>query len=216
MKSDKQIQSDVIAELAWEPLVNEAHIGVEVTDGVVTLAGRVASYSEKIHAETAAQRVHGVRAIAIEMDVALPIDCQKTDSEIATACLNALRWKSTIASMPLHVRVENAVVTVSGDVDWAYQRDAAGKAIRHVLGVRSVSNQISIKPTVNLTLLHSDIESVLVKRAEIEAGKIAVGIQGRTITLTGSVHTWAERQLALQVAWRTPGVNRVEDLLTLD
>jgi len=114
------------------------------------------------------------------------------------------------------VRVENAVVTVSGDVDWAYQRDAAGKAIRHVLGVRSVSNQISIKPTVNLTLLHSDIESVLVKRAEIEAGKISVGIQGRTITLTGSVHTWAERELALQVAWRTPGVNRVEDLLTLD
>ena len=215
MKTDKQIQQDVIAELGWEPSINATHIGVEVADGVVTLAGHVSSYTEKSNAERAAQRVAGVKALAVEMDVKLAGSSKRNDADIARSADNVLQWATYLSPDSIKVKVEGGWITLSGEVEWDYQRQTTIDAVRHLSGVTGVSDQIAIKPKVSSTLVKSDIEAALRRRARTDAQKISVEVQGSDVTLTGSVHSWSERDLARDSAWGTPGVRNVVDKMTV-
>ena len=216
MKTDLQLQQDVQAELKWEPSVNAAQIGVEVKDGIVTLAGHVNSYAEKYSAEHAAQRVSGVRALAIEMDVKLLGSSKRTDADIARSVENGLQWATFLPKDHVKVMVENGFVTLTGEVNWQYQRQAATTAVRYIMGVTGVSDQISIrKPTVSSSAVKSDIEAALKRRATADAQKISVEVHGTSVTLTGKVHSWSERDLARDTAWGTSGVESVTDSMTV-
>lgn len=211
MKTDSQIQQDVIAELKWEPSINAAEVGVEVKNGVVTLAGHVASYGEKWDAERAAQRVAGVKALAVEIDVALGGSSKRNDADIARSVENVLEWTSFLSKDPIKVMVENGWVTLSGEVLWDYQRQAAKLAVRYLMGVTGVSDQITIRNRVTSTNVKTDIEAALKRRASNEAQQITVAVTGDVVTLTGNVHNWAERDLVTHSAWCTPGVSNVVD-----
>ncbi|WP_373986969.1 BON domain-containing protein [Duganella sp. BuS-21] len=215
MKTDHQIQQDVLAELEWEPAVNAAGIGVEVDDGIVTLAGHVESYAEKWDAERAAQRVGGVRALAIEMDVRLPGSSKRDDVDIARTVENSLQWSISVPKDSVHVLVEKGYVTLTGQVSWTYQRDAAILAVRYLMGVTGVSNQILIKQTVSPVAVQAQIEASLKRQAHQDARKIAVSVHGADVTLTGVVPSWTERDLARNAAWSAAGVHNVIDELTV-
>jgi len=215
MKTDAQLQQDVIAELRWEPAINAAQIGVEAKDGVVTLTGHVNSYVEKWNAERAAQRVSGVKALAVEMDVTLPGSSKRNDGDIARSAENVLQWTADLPRDCVKVLVENGWITLSGEVEWEYQRQAAIRVVRHLLGVTGVSDGIAIKAKVSSSAVKSDIEAALKRRAIDDAQNISVDVRGADVTLTGTVHTWSERELAEHAAWGTPGVRRVVDLITV-
>lgn len=215
MKTDTQLQQDVMAELKWEPSVNAAQIGVEVKDGVVTLTGHANSFAEKWNAERAAQRVAGVKALAIEMDVTLPGSSKRNDADIARSAENVLQWTADLPKDGVKVMVENGWITLSGEVDWEYQRQAAMRAVRNLLGVTGVSDEIAIKAKLPLSAVKSDIEAALMRRAIDDAQNISVEVRGAEVTLRGEVHSWSERELAEHAAWSTPGVQRVVDLITV-
>ena len=215
MKTDTQLQQDVIAELKWEPSVNAAQIGVEVKNGIVTLAGHVSSYAVKLGAERAAQRVSGVNALAVEMDVMLSGSSKRTDADIAGSAKNVLQWTASLTKDGVKVMVENGWVTLSGEVDWEFQRQAAANGVRYLTGVTGVSNQIAVRPHVSLSAVKSDIEAALKRRAKADAQKISVEIHGADVTLTGTVHSWSEREAARHSAWGTPGVRNVVDHMTI-
>jgi len=214
MKTDAQLKQDVIAELAWEPSVNAEKIGVEVEGGIVTLAGHVDSYSEKVHAERAAQRVSGVKALAVEMEVRLPGSNQRTDADIARSAQNVMEWTSYVPGS-VKVKAEKGWITLSGDVEWDYQRKGASDAIRHLMGVTGVSDEIAIKPRASVSAVKADIEAALKRHAKAEAQHITVEVHGSDVTLGGKVHTWSERELAASSAWATPGVRNVVDNITI-
>ncbi len=216
MKTDVQVQHDVLAELKWEPSINAADIGVEVKDGVVTLAGHVSSFAEKWDAERAAQRVSGVKALAIEMDVRLFGLSKRSDADIARAAENVLQWMSVVPKDSVMVMVENGWITLSGTVNWQFQKQAAAGAVRYLMGVTGVSDQITIGPEVSLSAIKSDIEAALRRRAIADAPEITVKVHGNDVTLTGTVNTWSERDLAWQCAWGAPGVRNVVDDITVN
>ena len=215
MKTDSQLQQDVMAELKWEPAVHAAQIGVEVKNGVVTLAGEVSSYVEKWNAERAAQRVNGVKALAVEMKVKLSEFGKRTDADIAESAKNILGWTSSLPADAIKVMVEGGWLTLSGDVEWQYQRQDAAHSVRYLSGVTGVSNQIAIKPSVSAKVVKSDIEAALKRRAAADAKTIAVEVKGADVTLSGTVHSWAERDLAKRSAWGTSGVRNVVDKMNL-
>ena len=215
MKTDAQLQQDVMAELKWEPAVHAAQIGVEVKDGVVTLAGEVSSYSEKWNAERAAQRVSGVKALAVEMKVKLSEFGKRTDADIAESAKNILCWTSSLPEDAVKVLVEGGWLTLSGNVEWQYQRQDAADSVRYLSGVTGVSNQIAIKPSLSTSVVKSDIEAALKRRAAADAKTIAVEVKGADVTLTGTVHSWAERDLATRSAWGSSGVRNVVDKMNL-
>jgi len=215
MKTDSQLQQDISAELKWEPSIHAARTGVEVKDGVVTLAGQVDSYSEKWNAERAAQRVAGVKAMTTELKVHLTGLSKRTDADVAEAVENVLEWTSSLPAGAIKVMVEGGWVTLSGDVDWQYQRQAATDSVRYLMGVTGVSDQISIKPSVTATAVKSDIEAALKRTSIADAKKISVAVNGSDVTLSGTVHSWDERDTATNSAWGTPGVRNVVDRMTL-
>ena len=215
MKTDSQLQQDVMAELKWEPAVHAEQIGVEVKNGVVTLAGEVSSYTEKWNAERAAQRVNGVKALAVELTVKLAEFSKRTDADIAESAKNILSWTSSLPADAVKVMVEGGWLTLSGDVEWQYQRQDAAHGVRFLAGVTGVSNQIAIKPSLSATVVKSDIEAALKRRAAADAKTIAVDVKGGDVTLTGTVHSWAERDLATRSAWGSSGVRKVVDKMNL-
>lgn len=215
MKTDAQLQKDVMAALEWEPAVHAALIGVEVKNGVVTLGGHVASSSEKWSAERAAQRVWGVKALATELKVQLPGPSQRSDADIAAAVENVLDWTSSLPAGAVKVMVEGGWVTLSGDVEWYFQKQAATDGVRHLMGVVGVSNQIGIKPSVSAAVVESDIEAALKRAALADARKISVAVHGTDVTLSGTVQSRAEREAATVSAWAAPGVTNVVDMMTL-
>jgi osmotically-inducible protein OsmY len=215
MKTDSQLQQDVSDELRWEPSVQATHIGVSVKDGVVTLAGRVDSCSEKWGAERAALRVYGVKALATELTVQLPGPSQRSDADIARSVENVLEWNSTVPAGTVKVKVEAGWVTLAGDVDWQYQRTAAIDSVRHLLGVVGVSDQISIEPALAASTVGSDIEAALRRAAIVDATRISVAVHGGDVTLAGTVRNFAEREAATNSAWATPGVRAVVDHMML-
>ncbi|RPH42238.1 MAG: BON domain-containing protein [Burkholderiales bacterium] len=215
MKTDSQLQQDVMAELEWEPAVQSEHIGVEVRNGVVTLAGAVGSYTEKLNAERAAQRVTGVKALAVEMKVTLPAFGKRSDADIAESAQNILSWTSSLPADAVKVMVEDGWLTLTGDVSWQFQRQDAADTVRYLSGVTGVSNQVAIKPALSAKVVKSDIEAALKRRATADAKAISVDVSGSDVTLTGTVHSWAERDLATHSAWSSSGVRNVVDNMSL-
>ena len=215
MKTDSQLQQDVMAELKWEPAVHAAQIGVEVKDGVVTLAGEVGSFGEKWNAERAAQRVNGVQALTVELTVKLSEFGKRTDADIARSAETTLGWTNSLPANAVKVLVEGGWLTLSGDVEWQYQRRDAFDSVRYITGVTGVSNQIGNKPSLSATVVKSDIEAAIKRRAAADAKTISVDVKGADVTLTGTVHSWAERELATRSAWSSLGVKNVVDKMTL-
>lgn len=211
MKTDSQLQQDVQAELGWEPSVDASHIGITVKEGIVTLNGHVASYAEKWEAEEAAQRVNGVKGLAVEMDVKLPGSSQRDDADIARSVENVLEWSSFGPTGSIKVMVEKGWVTLKGQVRWEFERSGAASVVRHLMGVTGVSNQITLKKHASSTVVKADIEAALKRRAQNDAKQIHVDVNGSTVTLSGNAHNWAERDLASHAAWSAPGVDAVVD-----
>ena len=211
MKTDIQLQQDVIAELKWDPKINAAHIGVQAQDGVVTLSGHVDSYAEKWNAEDAAKRVSGVKVLAIDIDVILPNSSQKSDSEIALAIANAMKVNTYHLDALVKAKVEDGFVTLTGEVEWQFQKIAAANAIRYLTGVKGIFNNISVKPKVSITAVKSDIDAAINRRAQSDIQNIKVLVDGSDVTLTGKVHDWSEKNLVIDAAWAVPGVRKVVD-----
>lgn len=212
--SDLTLRQTVLDELEFEPSVDAAHIGVAVKDGVVTLSGHVGSYAEKLAAENAVKRVKGVQAIAQEIDVRYPEDQKTADDEIAGRAVNILRWSTVVPPGSVLVKVQDGWVTLSGQVSWQYQRNAAESQIRRLSGIQGVTNNIAIKPRVQPTDVKRKIEDALKRNAEIQAQGIRVSVEdGGKVGLEGNVHDWRERQVAENAAWSVPGVVRVDDRL---
>lgn len=212
---DIVLQQLVIDELEFEPSIDAANIGVAVNTGVVTLTGHVGSYAEKIAAERAAQRVRGVRAIAQEIQVRYPSDKKTSDDEIAKRAADILAWDARVPDEAIQVKVQNGWVTLTGTVEWQYQRVAAESDIRKLSGVIGVSNEIELEPQVKAPDVRNKILSALKRNAEIEAGSIRVSANGDEVTLEGRVHDWYERIVIERAAWSAPGVKHVHDRMTL-
>jgi osmotically-inducible protein OsmY len=215
MKTDAQIQKDVIDQIKWEPALNASGIGVAVKNGVVTLSGIVDSFSQKIAVEIAARKVTGVKAVAEDIQVGGSPIYRRTDTEIAQAILNVFKWDTSVPDDKIEIKVEDGVVTLDGEVEWDYQRNAAKRAVERLAGVRRINNFISIKQKVIASDVQQKIAAALHRSATIDAGKIAVEVTGNKVVLTGKVRSFAEEQDAVDAAWSAPGVSSVEDRLEM-
>lgn len=209
MKTDAQLKIDVTRELEWDPSINAAHVGVTAKSGVVTLTGHLETFAEKYAIERAVQRVEGVKALAIELDVKLAQGHKRSDSEIADAAESALKWNVLIPSERVRVKVERGWITLTGEVDWAYQRSAAEKAVRGLTGVVGVSNSVTLKAVVTPGDVSARIREALERHAQREARHIEVAVAGSTVTLRGTVDSWADREAATGAAWAAPGITMV-------
>jgi osmotically-inducible protein OsmY len=214
MKTDAQLQQDVMAELYWDASINAAHIGVEVNEGVVTLAGQVGSYAEKRSAEEAALQVAGVKSLVVEMDVELGGMHVRSDADIAHSASTILQWTHFLPANSVKIRVEDGWITLSGMVDWNYQRQAAAAALRFLTGVTGLTNRITLQPSKGKALLsevRGDIEKALSRLVLAVPSQIQVTLQGSDLVLSGKAQSWSEREAANKSAWNTPGVLNVVD-----
>lgn len=209
MKTDVQLKKDVQAELEWDPSVNATQVGVAVKDGVVTLTGHLDTFAEKFAVEKAVQRVRGVQAIAVELDIKLAPGHQRSDSEIAAAAEQAFKWHALVPAERIKVKVEKGWVSLSGEVDWDFQRSEAQTAVRPLTGVVGISNNIVLKARTAPGDVSKRIREALTRQAERESEGITVDVSGTTVTLRGAVNSWAERAAAQGAAWSAPGVTSV-------
>lgn len=213
MKTDMNLQRDVLDELRWDPEVDERKVGVTVADGAITLTGYAESYAHKLAAKRAASRVKGVLAIVDKLDVHLADAHRTTDEGLATRIAHVLTWNIS-APQDIKAEVQDGVVTLCGEIDWQYQRDNILKNIEHVRGVVSVVDNIKLKiQTPLLGDLRDRIASALQRHADIEASKIDVSVSGGTVTLTGTVDSLAEMHRIQRTAWAAPGVTKLVDKL---
>ncbi|TLV02430.1 BON domain-containing protein [Dyadobacter luticola] len=216
MKTDLEIQRNVMDQLRWQPILDAAEIGVSVKNGIVTLSGLVNSYPKKLAAEKAAKKVSGVKAVAEDIVVRIYPEKQKTDTELAEAVANALKWNSAVVSEKIKIKVEDGFVTLSGEVDWSYERSMAINAIENLSGVRLVVNNISLKPKPMAGDISRKIESAFQRHASIDSGKVKVSVTGNKVTLTGIVRSWNEKDDAEEAAWAATGVSQVINNLTVE
>ncbi len=213
MRTDEDIRDDILAEIDWEPQIESTEVGVTVKNGAVTLAGTVGSFSEKLAAERAAKRVKGVYAIAEEMKVKYPSDRTVSDEEIAKRIANIIEWNTSIPRDTVKAEVRDGYVTLTGDVDWNYQREVARNQISSVLGVTAVSNLINVKPRVAKSDVSKEINRALHRNADLESSHVQVDVSGGKVTLSGNVKAWYERKLVEDAVWAAPGVTQVVDNL---
>ncbi len=211
MSDDHHLQQAVLAELNWEPSVNAAHIGVTANAGVVTLTGHVESYAEKHNVEQAVLRVKGVKAVAIEIDVKLPMDAKRGDDDIAAAAIERIGWDVSVPRDAVKVGVDQGWVTLTGEVDWHYQKLAAEQDVHRLYGVTGVSNQITIKPRVNTENLSDDIMHALHRSWFFDPQTIHVSAEGGKVRLSGTTPSLHDRQVAAATAWTAHGVTDVEN-----
>lgn len=215
MKSDRELQQGVSAELIWDPSVDDSRIHVEARDGTVTLTGQVGSYAQKWRAEAAALRVGGVKGLASQLAVDLMNIDRRPDGEIASAAHQVLAWNALVPAGKVKVTVQDGWVTLSGEVEWKYQSNAAEVALRNMIGMRGLLNLIQIKPRMEPGDVTRHIEAALRRCACDRPGPISVAVNGGTVTLSGELDSWRERKAVRHIAWAAPGIRSVVDQTTI-
>lgn len=215
MKTDSELQKDVLAELKWEPSINATEVGVTVKDGIVTLTGYLNTYAEKITAEKATKRVLGVKAVVEKIEVKILGSDKRTDIDIAKAALDRLKWDTSVPKEGVLVKVENGWITLEGKVDWNFQKEAAKKAVQNLYGVRGVTNLVDVKSAIQPFEIKENIKKTFERNAILDAGKIEVITEGHKVTLSGTVQSWDEKKQAENAAWSAPGVWNVVDNLSI-
>jgi osmotically-inducible protein OsmY len=214
MNDDQQLKDDVLAELRWEPSVSEAHIGVTANGGVVTLLGHVDSYAEKAAAEAATRKVRGVKAVAQEIEVRLPFESVRGDDDIASAAISRLSWNCSIPRDAVKVQVEKGWVTLTGELEWRFQKVAARDEVRMLLGVLGVSDQTTVKEKADSAHISQNIKDAL-HRSWFDPRGIFVSAFGGTVTLSGKVGSWHDYDLASSTAWASPGTTDVNNNIAI-
>lgn len=216
MKNNSELQTDVQNAIKWEPLLNAAEIGVTAKDGVVSLTGVVDSYAKKMEAENAAKKVIGVKALVENIEVKFPSTWIKTDAEIANEVLTGLKNNWTVPDDKVSVKVENGWVTLEGELVWNYQKEAAKSAVNHLTGVKGVTNSIKIKSETHNAIEKKEVEDAIARNWSVDDSDINVSVSGTTVTLSGTVNSWYEREEAGRIAWKTSGVWHVKNELLVD
>ena len=218
MKTDFELQKDIMEELKWQPFLKSSDIGVSVIDGIVTLNGFVDSYSKKRLAESVVLRMKGVKAVAEEMIVRFDTDVKNSDTEIAQASLSALKWHSLIPQDKIKITVDDGWVTTKGEVEWMFEKEAVRQAIENIQGVRGISNLVSVmsKATLNISAIKKKIASAFHRSASINSNNIVVETIANKLILKGIVQSYAEKLDAEHAAWNAPGVTVVENKLEVD
>ena len=217
MKTNEELQKDVQNAIKWEPLLNAAEIGVTVKDGVVTLTGSVNSYAKKSEAEMATKSVAGVKAVVEKIELKFGNDwTKKDDNEIATEVLNAIKWNWEIPNDKVKVKVEKGWITLDGELHWNFQREAAKNAVKNLMGVTGVSNNITIKAESHDKVEKTKVEDALKRNWSINAKDIDVTVSGTKVTLSGIVSSWYQKDEAARIAWNTPGIWSVDNQLAVE
>lgn len=215
MINDVTIRQDIEKELAWEPDLYGSQIGVSVEAGIVTLMGTVKHYADRYTAEETVKRVHGVRAIANELEVKVATPGERSDADLANAVANLLRWNVSLGRFDLKAIVMRGWVTLSGQVAYGYQKSLAENLVRYLMGVKGITNEITVQPAVKTEDIKKQIEAAFQRQAHLDAKDIEVKIENGTVTLKGWVHSWREKDDAAQAAWKAPGVAKVDNQLMI-
>ncbi|HWA83647.1 MAG TPA: BON domain-containing protein [Fimbriimonadaceae bacterium] len=215
-REDQDLRQAILDELECEPSIEANTIGVMVENGVVTLTGRVESFTRKLTVERCAQRVPGVKAVAEEIEIEIPSLHRRTDADIAEAAVTALTWNAIVPHDRIKVKVEDGWITLTGDLDWGYQKTAAEAAVRDLLGVKGVHNLVSTKKRADATAIKREISRLFHRNIQRDLDHILVETHDGTVQLRGTVSSWAERQEAVKAAWNTPGVAKVENYITIN
>lgn len=213
--TDKELKQHVQNALDWEPGLDAKDIGISVETGVITLRGNVSSYAEKMTAERVTLRVYGVKAVANDLAVHLPHEFVRTDTDIAQAVVSALNWNTNVPNDRVSVAVTNGWITLTGTLDWYYQKHAAARTVRDLMGVKGVTDNILVRPHVETADIRDKIEAAFKRSAEVDARRISVVAEDGKVILAGNVRSWAERDEAERAAWAAPGVKQVDDRISV-
>ncbi len=216
MKTNAELQRDVQDAIKWEPLLNAAEIGVTAKDGIVSLTGVVDNYAKKLEAENAAKRVIGVKALVEKIEVKIPNSWTKTNAEIAKEVTNALESNWSVPSDKVKVEVEDGWVTLEGELPWNYQKEAAKSAVNYLTGVKGVFNNITIKSDTQDAIEKENVVDAIARSWSVDDSDINVSVSGTTVTLSGTVDSWYQKEEADRIAWKTPGICNVKNELAVD
>src|SRR5450432_1091034 len=217
MKTNAELQKDVQDAIKWEPLLNAAEIGVTAKDGVVTLTGVVDSYLKKTEAEDATKNVAGVKAVVEKIEVKFSSSwAKKDDNEIAKEVINAFKWSWEVPNDKVKVRVEKGWVTLEGELEWNYQREAARNAVKNLMDVTGVTNSIKIKSDFHDAIEKREIEGAISRNWSLNGLDIQVKVSGTKVSLTGDVESWYQKNEAGRIAWNAPGVLSVDNQLEIE